>query len=97
MNFLNINNFIILNIPYKLLYSLLFIYYFKLSKLYWDLEDYNQSKYYYNILLENDQANGEIFYYLGFIANQNLDTANQDLDKLNDQLVLLSQLRQVHN
>ena len=48
-------------------------YQFKLAKLYWDLEDYEKSKYYYNLLLHNNEIDGEIFYYLGFIANKNAE------------------------
>ena len=47
-------------------------YYLKLAKLYWKLDDYQKSKYYYTILLDNNNdTDGEIFYYLGFIANKN--------------------------
>ena len=50
------------------------ILYKKIASAYWDLRDYKQAKFYYNIILENDDfQNGELFYYLGFIANQDQD------------------------
>ena len=48
------------------------IFYKKIASAYWELGDYNRAQFYYNIILEYDQfQNGDIFYYLGFIANQN--------------------------
>jgi len=46
-------------------------YYRNLAELYWNLEDYQNSQFYYNILLNHDSVNGKTFYYLGYIANQN--------------------------
>jgi len=55
-------------------------YYHNIAKAYWDLGDYNNAKYYYNIIVNTDDLNhGEIFYYLGFIANHEKDyTLAQD-------------------
>ena len=48
------------------------IFYEKIASSYWELGNYKQAQFYYNIILEYDEfQNGEIFYYLGFIANQN--------------------------
>ena len=48
------------------------IFYQKIASAYWELGNYQQAQIYYNIILEYDEfQNGEIFYYLGFIANQN--------------------------
>ncbi len=48
------------------------IFYKKIASAYWELGDYTQAQFYYNIILEYDDfQSGEIFYYLGFIANQN--------------------------
>ena len=43
------------------------------AKLYWDIENYTEARYHYNNLLDLGQVNGEFYYYLGFIANQNLE------------------------
>ena len=48
-------------------------YHSQLAKLYLNLSEYNNAKYYYNILLENDEGEGETLYYLGYIANKNQD------------------------
>ena len=50
------------------------IFYKKIAEAYWELGDYKKAQFYYNVVLNNDEfQNGEIFYYLGFIANQNQD------------------------
>ena len=54
-----------------------FKYYNHIAKAYWELGDYIQSDYYYQTVLNYPEADeGEVFYYLGFIANQ---TKNYDL------------------
>ena len=48
------------------------IFYKKIASAYWELGNYNQAQFYYNVILEYDEfQNGEFYYYLGFIANQN--------------------------
>jgi len=48
-----------------------FKYYNNIAKSYWELGDYYQAEQYYQIVLNYNEADeGEIFYYLGYIANQ---------------------------
>ena len=47
-------------------------YYHKIALAYWDLGNYNKAQFYYNTILEYEEfQTGEVYYYLGFIANQN--------------------------
>ncbi len=47
-------------------------YYYKIASAYWDLGQYNKAQFYYNTILEYEEfQTGEVYYYLGFIANQN--------------------------
>ena len=48
-------------------------YYQKIADSYWSLEDYNEASYYYDIITNFNEDNGNTFYNLGFIANKNSD------------------------